>query len=519
VTAGAGPAWAWSAGVLAAGGLTGLAFAPFHFAPAYLVGLAVLIAALGDAQARARPVRSGFWRGWLFAFGMFLAGLNWVANAFFVDPDKFAALAIPALLALPGGLALFWGVAGALAVRIGGRGVGFACLVAGLAGLAELARSHVLTGFPWNLAGHIWPAGGAMSQTAALIGAQGLSALTLAAFALLAAGALAALNRRSLRAGAAPVVLGGALLGAMASFGLWRLAQPAPGPGGPVVAVVEAGYTQVQKWDPANALPITRTYLDLLDAPQARSAALIVWPEGALPYLMLDQPEVMAAIEARLGARVLAAGLAREDRRPDGRQLYNSLAVFARDARGFHVAGLYDKVHLVPFGEYVPFGAVFDALGLRSLVSYGTDFTPGPSPRPALPVPGVGPAAPLICYEAIFPGAAVRGADGPRWLLNVSVDAWFGTFAGPAQHFNQARYRAIEEGRPLVRAASGGTSAIVDSRGRVLASVSGSTGVAAHPLPAAEASPPPFVHFGAAGTTLILFALLASGFALRRRPD
>jgi apolipoprotein N-acyltransferase len=519
MTPGAAPAWAWSAGVLAAGGLTGLAFAPFHVAPAFLVGLAVLIAALGDAQGRLRPVRAGFWRGWLFAFGMFLAGLNWVANAFFVDPEKFAALAIPALLALPGGLALFWGVAGALAVRIGGRGAGFACLVAGLAGLAELARSHVLTGFPWNLPGHIWPAGGAMSQTAALIGAHGLSMLTLAAFALLAAGVLAALARRPARAIAAPVVAGGALLGAVAGFGIWRLAQPAPGPDGPVVAVVEAGYTQAQKWDPANALPITRTYLDLLDAPQARDAALIVWPEGALPYLMLDQPEVMTAIEARLGGRVLATGLAREDSGPEGRRLYNSLAIFARDARGFHIAGLYDKMHLVPFGEYVPFGAVFDALGLRSLVSYGTDFTPGPSPRVALRVPGIGPAAPLICYEAIFPGAPVRGADGPRWLLNVSVDAWFGTFAGPAQHFNQARYRAIEEGRPLVRSASGGTSAIVDARGRVLASVSGAAGVAAHRLPAAEMNAPPFVRFGVTGAALILFALLASGLASRRRPD
>jgi apolipoprotein N-acyltransferase len=514
-----GPAWVWALGLFGGGALTGLAFAPFHIAPAYLIGLAVLIAGLTDAQARARPIRAGFWRGWLFAFGMFLAGLNWVANAFFVDPEKFAALAIPALLALPGGLALFWGAAGALTVRVGGRGVGFACLAAGLVGAAELARSHVLTGFPWNLPGHIWPAGGAMSQTAAVIGAQGLSALTLASFALLAAGALGVVGRRPIRAIAGPVIIGGAVLGAMAGFGVWRLAQQAPGPDGPVVAVVEAGYSQVEKWDPANALPITRTYLDLLDAPQARSAALIVWPEGALPYLMLEQPEVMAAIEARLGSRVLAAGLAREDRGPEGRRLYNSLAVFARDARGFHIAGLYDKVHLVPFGEYVPFGAVFDALNLRSLVSYGTDFTPGPSPRPALPVPGVGPASPLICYEAIFPGAAVRGADGPRWLLNVSVDAWFGTFAGPAQHFNQARYRAIEEGRPLVRAASGGTSAIVDSRGRVLASVSGAAGVAAHRLPAPEAAPTLFVRFGGAGTAAILFALLASGLALRQRTD
>lgn len=514
-----GPAWAWALGLFAGGGLTGLAFAPFHIAPAYLAGVGVLIAGLADAQGRAQPIRAGFWRAWLFAFGMFLAGLNWVANAFFVDPEKFAALAIPALLALPGGLALFWGVAGALAVAARRRGAACACLVVALVGLAEIARSHVLTGFPWNLPGHIWPAGGVMSQTAALVGAQGLSVLTLTAFGLLAAGGLGALERRTLRSVVAPMLVGGTLLGAMAGFGAWRLAQAAPPADGPVIAVVEAGYSQADKWDPANALAITRTYLDLLDAPQARRAAVVVWPEGALPYLMLEQPEVMAAIEARLGSRTLAAGLARQDRGPDGVRLYNSLGVFARDGRGFHIAGLYDKTHLVPFGEYVPFGALFDALGLRSLVSYGTDFTPGPTPREALPVPGAGPAAPLICYEAIFPGAPVRGAARPRWLLNVSVDAWFGTFAGPAQHFNQARYRAIEEGRPLVRAASGGTSAIVDSRGRVLASVFGQPGVAAHALPAPEPRPPLFTRIAGWAEALVLLALLASALALRRRVD
>jgi apolipoprotein N-acyltransferase len=309
---------------------------------------------------------------------------------------------------------------------------------------------------------------------------HGLSVLTL----LVLSTPVLALAAGPVRTRLIPVALAALTLGGLALFGVVRLsgAGTAVNTGGPYVAVVDAGFTQREKWDPANRDRVAERYLALLDDPAAQRASVIVWPEGALPFPLLEDAPTLAALEQKLGTRALATGLVRRDFvPPDQSTWFNSLIVMSRDERGLALRSLYDKNHLVPFGEYVPLGPLFDALGLRSLVSYGVDFTPGPPPAP-IAVPGLPEAWPLICYEAIFP-VTIPDSARPGWLLNVSVDAWFGQAQGPAQHFNQARYRAIETGLPLVRSASGGPSGIVDGMGRVIAQTEAAGGVVSAPLP------------------------------------
>jgi apolipoprotein N-acyltransferase len=130
---------------------------------------------------------------------------------------------------------------------------------------------------------------------------------------------------------------------------------------------------------------------------------------------------------------------------------------------------VYDKIHLVPFGEYLPFQSTLETIGLQQLAHWRGGFSVGSSPRPLLSIPGLPQVSALICYEAIFPASVVEGSERPGLLLNVTNDGWFGATAGPWQHFHQARVRAVEEGLPLVRAANNGVSAMVDAHGRVLA--------------------------------------------------
>ena len=178
------------------------------------------------------------------------------------------------------------------------------------------------------------------------------------------------------------------------------------------------------------------------------------------------------------------------------------------------IAASYDKHHLVPFGEYMPLRGI---VNLRALAAAGTvDTSPGPGPR-TLSLPGVPPFSPLICYEAIFPGEVV--ADGahpnerPQWLLNITNDAWFGHTAGPYQHFQAARLRAVEEGMPLVRAANTGISAVVDSYGRVVGRLGlGEVGVLDVPLPPALKGPTPMAQLG--GWILVILLLVASAVTL-----
>lgn len=207
----------------------------------------------------------------------------------------------------------------------------------------------------------------------------------------------------------------------------------------------------------------------------------------------------------------LLTGALRTSRSSSGRlEVWNSLQAIDRDAR---VAATYDKFHLVPFGEYVPFRSV---IGLAKLTAGETDFSAGPGPR-TLRLDGLPPVGPMICYEAIFPGRVARRDDRPRWLLNITNDAWFGISSGPYQHFASARIRAVEEGLPVVRVANTGISGVVDAYGRVKARLGlGREGIVDATLPVAIASPTPFAQWGNIIAWIAVIAVFLGGILAGR---
>jgi apolipoprotein N-acyltransferase len=461
------------------GALGVLGHAPFHIWPAFGVSITGLFLLLDAAPSRPRPLRSGFMIAWSWAFGYFLAGMFWVGNAFLVDAQKFAAIMPIAVTALPAGLGVFWGLAGVAYIKFWRTDATRLLLFAVIFAVAEFGRGHLLTGLPWNLPAYVWKPGGWVSQVSALIGPYGLSLGTLLVLAL-----PGVLMDRARPKAVGLVAMGLAVMAL--GFGAWRISSagsvdPMAGKG-PVISAGQGGFTQKEVWDPANASRVTQTYLDLLEAPRAQGADLVIWPEGAFPYLLMEQPEVIGEIDARLGGRTLITGTIRRASSAQGDSYWNSIFVFDKSLGPLAVQGTYDKYHLVPFGEYLPLRPLFKALGIASLVAYDGEMTPGSGPA-VMAIKGVPPADPRVCYEIIFPNFNPKAARQAGWILNVSIDAWYGDLLGPDQHYAQARARAIETGMPLVRAASGGWSAIVDRYGRPLAEHQKGAGYAIARLP------------------------------------
>jgi apolipoprotein N-acyltransferase len=484
---------------LAGGILAALAFPPYGFLPG-LAGFALVLWSL-DRPAR-RPLLAAALRGGLAGLGYFAVSVAWIVEPFLVDERTYGWMAPFALVLMAGGLSLFWAAAAALWRRIGAGGLaGLLAFAACLSG-AEWLRGHILTGFPWNLPGEAWPAGSPLSQGAALVGAYGLTWVTLVLCAapawIVGPGSLA---RRGFRT----VAVAAALL-ALHAWGSARIAATPMEPAGPVVRIVQADIDQKTKWRPENLDGIFRTYLELSARPSAVPPALVVWPEGALPAVVNDllapgAPERAALARALAPGQVLAMGANRvELDARDALTYRNSLILLQGTGADLALAGVYDKHRLVPFGEFMPLGDLAGRIGLRSLVHMPEDFTAGPPPAP-LPLPGLPAVQPMICYEALFPGftraAAQRSGVRAAWILNVSNDAWFGRASGPWQHLNMARYRAIEEGLPIVRSTPTGISAVIDSSGRTLGPVLGlgAAGVIDLPLPPPR-PPTPYARWG-----------------------
>lgn len=451
------------------GALAQAGHAPVHFWPAVVPAFVGLIWLFDGAARLPAPKRAFFWRAWAFAFGYFVVGLYWVAGAFLVEWQKYAVFIPIAVSGLPAGLALFWGLAGVVAALLWTPDARRVAVFVAVFTVVEYLRGVAFTGFPWAWIGAIWPAGGPVSQLASVIGVWGLNALTFAW-----AGAAAALidprGRMGLRI-AAPIIAA-LTFGAAWGWGSQRLSGVTLAPAF-TARVADAGIPQREKWRPGNQQNVLRAYLEATGPDYARAPRVVVWPEGALPLLLLETPMALDATVAVLGERTLIVGTLRSDRQAGAApEYYNALAVIEAHDGAFDIEAVYDKHILVPFGEYMPPGIreAVGLLGIKSLQAIGEGFAAGPSPGP-IGAPPVGRAAPLICYESIFPGLAPRGPDRAEWLVNVTNDSWFGGLTGPWQHYNQARYRAIEEGLPLVRAASGGVSAIVDPLGREVASL------------------------------------------------
>jgi apolipoprotein N-acyltransferase len=511
----------------AAGSLSVLAMAPFFAWPVLWITLPVLVWVVDGAVAEGgtgwRPSLKAAEVGWWFGFGYFLFGLFWIGEAFLVEAEVFAFLLPVAVTLLPAGLALFFAAATGLASRLWKPGWSRVLALALALSATEWLRGHILTGFPWNVLGYALTYPLPLMQSAAVLGIYGLTLCAVVIFAMppvlwaeAAAGPAGRTARRSALAVAVlPLVL-------VAIAGQVRLAMAGTDMvPGVKIRIVQPSVLQREKWRPEHQARIFRDHLDLSMAdPDGSTGGIthVVWPEAAMPFLPLDSPVALKAIGEMLPPGMfLITGALRAEPLPPGsprtRRIFNSLLVFGE---GGSLTAHYDKIHLVPFGEYLPFQGVLEAIGLQQLVRMRGGFEAGARPRPVLQVPGLPPLGPLICYEVIFPRAVLQGTERPGLLVNLTNDGWFGNTTGPRQHFHQGRVRAVEEGLPLIRAANNGISAGVDPYGRILARLDMNVRAAVDvPLPVALA-PPFYARTGDWGF-LLLWAIGAALLMARTR--
>lgn len=494
----------WRRGLIAvtAGAASALAMPPISAWPVLALTFPVAVWLIDGASGatRGRTLLSAAGVGWQFGFGYFLAGLWWIGSAFLVDADVFGWLLPFAVAGLPAGLGLIHAAGFALARALWSGGPARIFAFAAALGIAETLRGHIFTGFPWNsfgyaLADQLW-----FGQFASVVGVEGLTFVALAVFAAPATLADARPSRLTLTAAA--VTLAG-----LAAFGAVRLGLSETAYDDRVkVRIIQPEIPQDLKSQDAARDTIMDAYIALSDEARGPNSAgfadatLTVWPESAFPFLLSRTPEALKRIADSLApGTTLATGAVRGERREDGSgaDYWNSLHLVGDDGS---ILATYDKTHLVPFGEYLPFQSLLESFGLEQLTRQRGGFAAG-SKRALITLPQGPRFRPLICYEALFP-EEIAGPDRPDFLLNVTNDAWFGRTPGPYQHAAQARVRSIEQGLPLVRSANGGISMVVDAYGRTIRALPlGVRGVVDSVLPA----PIPPTIYGSTSGWLYLF--------------
>ena len=431
---------------------------------------------------------ASFAAGWWFGVGHFAAGVYWVGNALEI-------VGVPPMLAapLPLVLALFSAAACAAYWLLQKGGNQRLLFFAVSWTVFEWLRGHLFTGLPWNLTGYVWGFSDSISQVAAYVGPYGLSLVTVAAVC-----APALIKERPIGALSTwrPVIAAVLAIATLWVAGTVRLMGATEGiVPGVNLRIVQANISQRDKWKRDQLVENFVAHMTLSEEPGQEAVTAFIWPETAVPYFLDERPAhtvMIGRLLAKDGA--IITGALRRDRDADGfPRYYNNLTVIAGSGA---IVGSYDKMHLVPFGEYVPLRPLLTALGVEKIVDGAGDYSSGVQQK-TIELPGaLPPVAPLICYEVIFPGAVIGEGVRPKWLLNLTNDAWYGVTAGPHQHFASARFRAIEQGLPVVRAAGTGISGIIDSYGRVKAKLGlGKRGVLDGHLPV-DAPPPPYSLFG-----------------------
>lgn len=517
-------AWGWPRRLiaLAAGASGALALQPLDLWPLIVVPMTAAVWLIDGSvgTSAAARFRAAAVAGWWWGFGFFLAGLWWLGAAFLVEADKFAWAMPLGVVALPAGLALFPALAFGCARLAWPGGAGRILMLAAALAASEWLRGHVLTGFPWNVYGMMLAGQEQIAQFAALAGLYGL---TLVAVALGAAPATLGTAETTAGRWRAPA-LALAALACLVGFGLWRVPSGPPATvAGVQLRLMQPNLPQDAKFNPRAGEAILNRYLALSDratspaTPGIQHVTHLIWPESAFPFLLGRTPQALARIAALLPPEVtLITGAARAGEALPGESrppIFNSIQV-VNDAGD--IVSSYDKVHLVPFGEYLPplLERLIRGIGLSEFVAIPGGFAAGTRQAP-LAIRGLPAAAPLICYEAIFPAAVMPQGPRPGFFLNLTNDGWFGLTSGPYQHLAQARLRSVEEGLPLVRVANTGISAVADPYGRVVASLPlGTEGVLDAKLPQSLGG----TVYGRWGDVIFVAMLLGAMLLSRLRP-
>jgi apolipoprotein N-acyltransferase len=471
---------------LAAGALAVFSMPPIGAFFVLFLAFPVLIRLLDKAQTG----KQVFTRVFLFHFAFHVFGLYWVAYALLVDIENnwwalpLAVTALPALMALyPAALSLVWH-------RISFRGLPRLVLLAALLAFSEWLRGVVFTGFPWNLWGYAWTHVPAAIQSVSVIGVYGLSFITILLTFIPIFGA-----RHKIAAGAIISVFLIAL-----AWGQGRSLREIPADDY-VVRIVQPNIKQEAKWDAEKRAHIWEQLWSLTLTPTTRPPNMIVWPETSIAIGTTEDVRIMeqATRDYLWDFAVLAAGVfeVEFDDETEKAAFFNRISFY--NNQGERVAK-FDKHHLVPFGEFLPFQNLWP---VKPVAFAGGSMTAGDKIK-TLSYDLFPKVSPLICYEVIFSGDVTDKKDRPRWMLNVTNDAWYGRTSGPYQHLDITRFRAVEEGLPLVRAANTGISAVIDPMGRVLQRLPlGGEGIIDQALPT-PLKPTIFARFG----NLIFFGML-----------
>jgi apolipoprotein N-acyltransferase len=508
--------WVRCLGLFGVGALGALGYAPVY--AWWCLGLSLLGCLW--ALDRASTARQALALGWVWGWGYFSGGLYWISFSLGVEWTRFFWVLPFSLLGLPAILACF------LALVTGGtwlltrpgvsRWLGFAACWGG----SEWLRGHLFTGFPWNLIAYSLGDSPGLMQPVAWVGSYGLGVWVVL---VLSFPYLFPFLKGSLRKLGLSVCLLAGVWG-VKTLGEGRFeAPPLAYHEALFLRVVQPNISQKEKWSPEKRQENFQKLVDLSLSPSQEPITHLIWPEAAVPFcLEADKGfEGMPAFTTPEGAFILGAPRKQDPASPGQVRLaWNTLWIL--DSRG-KIRSFYDKSHLVPFGEYLPFRWFLeDTLHLGNLkkITYGdVDFQSGTGLK-TLECPGAPPLSPLICYEVIFPGQVVvpdASPHRPQWLLNLTNDAWFGKSSGPYQHLDSCRFRALEEGLPLVRAANTGISALIDPYGRCLAFLPlDQAGVLDSPLPRALLPTPYTKHReGLFVSWLLMLALLAWGMRVR----
>lgn len=508
------------------GAIGTFAWAPFYHPEVLALSLSFLMLQL----FRSETVRQGFWNGWFWGWGLFVGSLFWVSESLFVDPSRFLWIWPFSTFGLPAFLALYIGIPSALSVWVRGKDLmrpraGAFCLTFFITmSVFEGIRGSVLTGFPWNLWAYVWGNMLPIAQSASFIGSYGLGLITLILMGLPVWGFLA-FSQSPWRGGLIGLGVGLTGLGSLYFFGHHILhTSPTALDKSCVVRIIQPNFSQKEKENAS----FFATHLDKLlslssmpssmrsDSGKLLEPTYVIWPESSLPWMLTPATQSTTASLLAIPKKSIVTGCVFRG----AKKLWNSLyfvrprpskpirrnilkellhtdisefnilreipeldvsnSSLFKDILPPHTAKnyskvLYHKVHLLPFGEYVPFQEslrlLFPEKWLRRLTPGTIGFSKGKEHR-TIELEGLPSFSPLICYEVVFPGnVTAKNAPRPQWLLNITNDAWFGVTHGPHQHFASAQFRAIEEGLALVRVANTGISGVVDGKGRILNSI------------------------------------------------
>ncbi len=447
--------WQQRGFVFLLGSLSVLALAPFYIIPVLFITLPLFLLCHDGVQIS----KSGFWLGWWFAFGYFTFGLYWIAYALFVDIARFWWVLPFAVMGLPFGLSFFWAAASALLVKCQTvtaevKWLSFVVLFSS----AEWLRGHILTGFPWNLVGYIWVDYPPILQGASLAGIYGLTWYT-----FLIAGVFYLLWHQKNNYKIVLVVFTSFIL--LSVWGMFRVASINLLQSNEVlVRLVQPNIAQKDKWVSEKMPNHFEKLVALSSQPSKKPLNAIIWPETATAFF---DTFALRRFEAELANFIpnngyLLTGVLDYGYDDAGTlEAYNRLSIYDQTSNRIT---FYDKHHLVPFGEYLPFEEYWP---VNPVASNGLMFNPGSGVR-TISLGNLPPFSPLICYEAIFPAAVAKNnPDRPRWLLNLTNDAWYGYTTGPFQHLSITQTRAVEEGVPMVRVANTGISAVVNAAGQI----------------------------------------------------